>query len=106
MVQAIPLNNTVSITAFNRGKAGQIFSNVKKLGMTVVMKNNEPECVLLSPAQYEALLEAQYDAELLSVAEKRLQNLGDEELISFEDVCKKTGISMSELDDTEEVEFE
>ena len=101
MVQAMPLNTTVSITAFNRGKAGQIFSNVKKLGMTVVMKNNEPECVLLSPAQYEALLEAQYDAELLSVAD-----LADEELISFEDVCKKTGISMSELDDTEEVEFE
>ena len=40
MVRAMPLNNTVSITAFNRGKAGQIFSNVKKNGMTVVMKNN------------------------------------------------------------------
>ena len=106
MAHAMPLNNTVSITAFNRGKAGQIFSNVKKNGVTVVMKNNEPECVLLSPAQYEALLEAQYDTELLSIAEKRLQSLDSEETIPFEEVCKKAGVSMSELDEMEEVEFE
>ena len=43
MSLAMPLNKTVPITAFNRGKAGQIFSEVKKTGMTVVMKNDEPE---------------------------------------------------------------
>ena len=38
------VQNTVSITLFNRGQAGRIFSEVKKLGARVVMKNNAPEC--------------------------------------------------------------
>ena len=33
MAKAAPLNKTVPITAFNRGKAGQIFSEVKRSGM-------------------------------------------------------------------------
>ncbi|WP_315452073.1 type II toxin-antitoxin system Phd/YefM family antitoxin [uncultured Selenomonas sp.] len=106
MAHAMPLNNTVSITAFNRGKAGQIFSNVKKNGMTVVMKNNEPECILLSPAQYEAMLETRYDAELLSIAEARLQNHNEKDTVSFEDVCKSVGISATDLEQMDEVEIE
>ena len=106
MVRAMPLNNTVSITAFNRGKAGQIFSNVKKNGMTVVMKNNEPECILLSPAQYEAILETRYDVELLSIAEARLQNHDEKDSVSFEDVCKSVGISVADLEQRDEVEIE
>ena len=102
MAHAKPLNNTVSITAFNRGKAGEIFSNVKKSGMTVVMKNNEPECVLFSPAQYEALI----DEQLLAVAEERLQWLDPEDIISFEDVCREAGIRREEIDQMEEVELE
>ena len=57
MAKAAPLNKTVPITAFNRGKAGQIFSEVKRSGMAVVIKNNAPECVLLSPQQYEEMRE-------------------------------------------------
>ena len=102
MAHAMPLNNTVSIKAFNRGKAGQIFSNVKKNGMTVVMKNNKPECILLSPAQYEALI----DEQLLCVAEERLQSLDPKDFMSFEEVCREAGISQDELDQMDEVELE
>ena len=42
MAQIRPLHPTVPITAFNRGQAGKIFSNVKQSGMTVVMKNVAP----------------------------------------------------------------
>jgi prevent-host-death family protein len=51
------LTNTVSISDFNRGLAGRIFESVRKDGPKVVMKNNVPECVLLSPEEYRALME-------------------------------------------------
>ena len=37
------INNTVPISQFNRGLAGKIFSDVRKNGPKVVMKNNEAE---------------------------------------------------------------
>lgn len=50
------LTNTVSISDFNRGLAGRIFESVRKDGPKVVMKNNVPECVLLSPKEYQNLM--------------------------------------------------
>ena len=51
------IENTVSISLFNRGLAGKIFNEVKHYGAKVVMKNNTPECVLLSPEEYIRLLD-------------------------------------------------
>ena len=51
------IKNTVPITQFNRGLAGKIFEDVKKQGAKVVMKNNTPECVLMSPEEYLSLME-------------------------------------------------
>ena len=42
------IENTVSISLFNRGLAGKIFDEVKKHGAKVLMKNNKPECVMIS----------------------------------------------------------
>ncbi len=68
------IKNTVPITQFNRGLAGKIFEDVKKQGAKVVMKNNTPECVLMSPEEYLSLMEEVEDAKLLRLAESRLQN--------------------------------
>ena len=106
MLQPVPLNRTIPITAFNRGKAGQIFSEVKKSGMTVVVKNNEAECVLMSPDEYRALLERIEDAELLSLANERMRNFKLEDTIPFESVCDISDIPPGEQEDTDEVEFE
>ena len=43
------LRNTIPISLFNKGMAGKIFKSVKENGSKVVMKNNVPECVLMSP---------------------------------------------------------
>ena len=51
------IENTVSISLFNRGLAGKIFEEVKHSGPKVVMKNNTAECVLLSPEEYICLLD-------------------------------------------------
>ena len=69
------IKNTVPITQFNRGLAGKIFEDVKKQGAKVVMKNNTPECVLMSPEEYLSLMEEVEDAKLLRLAESRLQKL-------------------------------
>ena len=50
------IQNTISITQFNRGLAGKIFQEVKQSGAKVVMKNNIPECVLISPDKYIKLI--------------------------------------------------
>lgn len=96
MALAAPLNHTVSITAFNRGKAGQIFSSVKESGMAVVMKNNEAECVLLSPKEYNALLERIEDMELAALAAERLKgfDLEADKTVSFEEICTKNQIGL------------
>ncbi len=69
------LESTVPISQFNRGLAGKIFDEVKKYGAKIVMKNNEPECVLLSPEDYIALIDQVNDAKLLLLAMKEWKNM-------------------------------
>ena len=47
----------VPITRFNKGEANRIFDEVESGGTKIVMKNNRPACVLMSPGQYESLIE-------------------------------------------------
>ncbi|MDO4935167.1 MAG: hypothetical protein Q4E42_00725 [Phascolarctobacterium sp.] len=53
----LELTRTVPISYFNKGMAGKIFKDVRETGSKVVMKNNVPECVLLSPEEYLKLIE-------------------------------------------------
>ena len=62
------IRNTVPITQFNRGLAGQIFEDVKATGAKVVMKNNSAECVLLAPDEYVRLMDELNDAWLAVLA--------------------------------------
>lgn len=100
------LTSTIPISMFNRGLAGKIFEEVKKAGAKVVMKNNVPECVLLSPEEYTALIDAVNDAKLAAIAAERLAKIGSSKLISEEDHKKKYGITPDMLAGYEEVEFE
>ena len=94
------IQNTISISQFNRGLAGKIFQDVKNSGAKVVMKNNAPECVLLSPDEYVN------DARLLTLAVKRMEKCNPEETIPEEKVMKDLGITDDDLSDFDEVEFE
>lgn len=49
------IKNIVSITLFNKGKASQMFSRANKGETLVVVKNNTPVAIILSPAEYELL---------------------------------------------------
>ena len=50
------LNNLVSATMFNQGQASKIFNRLQDEKQIVVLKNNVPTAVLLSPDEYDRLL--------------------------------------------------
>ena len=52
------LNATVPITRFNKGEAGKIIDEVKQDGIRVIVKNNVPECILITVDEYSRLYEA------------------------------------------------
>ncbi len=43
------MDSLVPVSRFNRGEAGKIFEEVSKYGTKIVLKNNTPACVLVSP---------------------------------------------------------
>ena len=100
------IQNTVPISQFNRGLAGQIFEDVKTHGAKVVMKNNAAECVLLSPEEYISLMDELNDARLLLLASGRLQKMDSAALIPEEQVWQELGITQEDLDAVGEVELE
>ena len=100
------IQNTVSISLFNRGLAGKVFQEVRKSGAKLVIKNNEPECVLLSPEEYVHLMDEVNDARLLEIAVARMQNYDPETAIPAEEVYKNLGITEENLAGSDEVEIE
>ena len=100
------LNSTVSISQFNRGLAGKIFADVKKSGTKVVMKNNEPEAVIMSPDEYRYLMERMENDDLIAAAAERLKNYDPEKLIPGEQVMAENGITREMLDAMEDVAIE
>jgi len=100
------ITNTVSISQFNKGMAGQIFSDVKKNGAKVVMKNNTAEVVIVSTDEYLEIVDAMNDLELYVKAVERLSGYDPAELISEEDMMTRFNITDVDLQSVDEVEFE
>ena len=100
------INRTVPISQFNRGLAGKIFSDVKKNGAKVVMKNNEAEVVCIPPDEYVNMVDMLNDYELLTLAFERLNSFDPATLIPEDNVLEELGITDKDLDEVDEVEFE
>ena len=100
------INRTVPISQFNRGLAGKIFSDVKKNGARVVMKNNEAEVVCVPPDEYVDMVDMLNDYELLTLAFERLNRFDPAALVPEKKVWERLGITDDELDAVGEVEFE
>lgn len=93
------LDSIIPISLFNKGQANKIFSEVKKFGTRIVVKNNVPECILMSPQAYQQMMEEYEDAMLAAEAAKRFSS--DSKYISQSEVMKKFGLSETDLDDVE-----
>ena len=99
------IQNSVPISNFNKGMAGKIFADVRSNGPKVVIKNNTPECVLMSPEEYISLLDELDEMRLLAMAKDRISHTSGK-TITHEEIMKKYGISQEELDSMEDVEIE
>ncbi|EMB27362.1 type II toxin-antitoxin system Phd/YefM family antitoxin [Treponema denticola] len=91
------LDSIIPISRFNKGEANKIFSEVKKNGVRIVVKNNIPECVLISPKDYQQMVEEYEDSVLLSEAEKRIAK--KTKTISHQELMKRLGFTKEDLDD-------
>ena len=50
------VNSLVPISDFNKGKANKIFEDIQESGYKIVVKNNKPVCVLITPKKYEEMI--------------------------------------------------
>ena len=95
----------VPITRFNRGEASKIFDEVRESGVKIAMRNNAPACVLVEPAQYDAMVEALEDYALYIEAQKRLAAAEKTGYLSSTEVMASLGITEADLEGVE-VEIE
>lgn len=93
------LNSIIPISRFNKGEANKIFSEVKTFGPKIVVKNNVPECVLISPTEYQSMLEDYENLLLLTQAVKR--NNENVQTISHEQLMKNLAITQDDLEGIE-----
>ncbi len=99
------LNSLVPITQFNRGQASRIFDRLHTESQLVVLKNNQPAAVILSPEEYARLSEIEEDYFLLIEATKRLAD-NNAPTTPIDDVMKELGITADELAAAEDVVIE
>lgn len=99
------LQSLVPISQFNKGQAAKIFDRLHSERELIVLKNNQPSAIILSPEEYTRLTEIEEDYFLLLEANKRLDD-GNNKTLSFDSVMSNLGISEDELLDTEDVDIE
>ena len=100
------LQSLVPISQFNKGQAAKIFDRLHSERELIVLKNNQPSAIILSPEDYTRLTEIEEDYFLLLEANKRIEDNGNDKTISFDSVMSNLGISENELLDTEDVDIE
>lgn len=100
------LDSLVSISQFNKGYASRIFDKLKEKKQMVVLKNNEPAAILLSPEEYSRLTEIEEDYLLLCESVRRMEHSKNEPVFSMEEVIKELGITQEELNTLPDPEIE
>ena len=100
------LQSLVPISQFNKGQAAKIFDRLHSERELIVLKNNQPSAIILSPEEYTRLTEIEENYFLLLEANKRMEDKGNHKTLAFDSVMSNLGISEDELLDTEDVTIE
>lgn len=95
------MNSIIPISRFNKGEANRIFDEVEASGTKIVMKNNRPACILMSPGRYEALMEMLSDYVMREEADSRMSHFNSNEILSPEEIMDLIGITEEDLNDVE-----
>jgi len=102
------VDSIISITDLSRGKVSKVVQNVVEEGREyIIVKNNEPQAVLISVNDYTQLMndhervkhleEELENLELLLIAEERLKNARPADFVEENVVFKELGVSSSEV---------
>lgn len=100
------LQSLVPITQFNRGQASRIFDRLHTERQLIVLKNNQPSAIILSPEEYTRLTEIEEDYLLLLEANRRLTENAEKKTIPMSSVMSHLDISDTELEETEDINIE
>lgn len=90
------LDSLVPITQFNRGQASRIFDRLHNENQLIVLKNNQPAAIILSPSEFQRLSEIEEDYTLLLEATRRLKE-DSSSTSSREELMSELNISEADL---------
>lgn len=104
---AITLDNIMSVSDLSHGKASAAVDKASNGQTVVIMRNNRPAAIMLSPQEYTAMTEAVEDAEDCAEAVERLSRLerGETHEVSDEEVMAELGITEEDIANAEEPEI-
>ncbi len=105
-INASTLQSLVSISQFSKGQATKVFDRLHEESQLIVLKNNVPAAVLLSPEEFTRLAEIEEDYNLLMLAQERLSGNGIHNSIPEADIMASLGITEDEINAAEDVDFE
>lgn len=105
-ISAETLRSLVSISQFSKGQATQVFERLKSEPQLVVLKNNVPAAILLSPEEFNRLAEIEENYRLLTLAQERLDGGNLANAREEADVMRALGISEADVAAAEDVEIE
>lgn len=74
MAGTISLDNLVSVSELSHGGVSRALNRVADDNPVVVMRNNKPAAVVITPADYKRLTEAQEDLALYREAVERMRH--------------------------------
>lgn len=100
------LQSLVPISQFNKGQASKIFDRLHTEKELIVLKNNQPSAIILSPEEYTRLTDIEEDYMLFLEAGRRLEENGNKAGISMEKVMADLNIDAETLAQMEDVEIE
>ena len=100
------LQSLVPISQFNKGQAAKIFDRLRSERELIVLKNNQPSAIILSPEEYTRLTEIEEDYFLLLEANKRMEDNVNKTTISFDSMMNNLGISEAEPSEAGDVDIE
>lgn len=96
----------VPISQFAGSQASRVFERLHQENQLIVLKDDQPAAVILSPKEFSRLSEIEEDYQLLLEANKRLTNNIDATTLSREQLMRELNIAEAEIANAKDVVIE
>lgn len=78
-------STVIPISAFNEGRAAEIFGEVRRSGTKLVVNDDDSAaCIIMSPEEYMKMSDDYNEVRLLAIAGDRMKHFDRSKLISQE----------------------